>query len=168
MYLLRDEKYNQCYTTLAFFLWRYSQCGVNNTHFFHVAFPSRSACATWAADPFVQNDIPTATKQQLKALDALGGLDVLLPEVAYAPAPTAAPGQSGVRRAVTRPAPGDSVVLGRACRHPETRGTMSAAEARGRAPGKTVTVENGAHPSRPKHPTLSLSRCTLSSTWPST
>jgi hypothetical protein len=133
---------------IGIFPMRYSQCGVNNTHVFHVAFPSRSACATWATGPFAQHGIPTTTKQQLKALDALGGLDVLLPEVAYAPAPTAAPDQSGVRRAVARPAPGDSVILGRACRHPETRGTMSAVEARGRAPGKTVTVENGAHPAR--------------------
>ena len=50
MYPIRDEKYNQCYTTLAFFLWGYPQDGVNNTQFFHRAFPSRASCAigtTW-------------------------------------------------------------------------------------------------------------------------
>ena len=40
MYLIRDKKYNQCYTTLAFFLYGYPQYGVNNPHFFHTAFPS--------------------------------------------------------------------------------------------------------------------------------
>src|SRR5215510_7048060 len=40
MYSIRDDKYNQCYTTLAFFLCGYPQFGVNNTHFFHRDFPS--------------------------------------------------------------------------------------------------------------------------------
>ena len=46
-------------------------------------------------------------------------LDGALPEVAYAPTPTAAPDQSGLCGAVARPAPWGTVVLGRtrrACR----------------------------------------------------
>ena len=95
-----------------------------------------------------------------------------LPEVAYVPAPTAAPDQSGVCRAVSRPAPLGTTELGRARRAcgvgaddalplagraagvhtprpgwragPVKRGvrTMGAAETRGRAPGETVAVES--------------------------
>jgi hypothetical protein len=68
MYLIRDRQYNQCYTPLAFFLRRYPQCNINNTRFFHRAFPSRSSCATWAASPFAQHGILTTTKRQIKAL----------------------------------------------------------------------------------------------------
>jgi hypothetical protein len=68
MYLIRDRQYNQCYTPLAFFLRRYPQCNVNNTQFFHKAFPCRSSCATWAASPFAQHGLLTTTKRQIKAL----------------------------------------------------------------------------------------------------
>src|SRR5882724_4855563 len=98
-------------------------------------------------------------------------LDGALQEVAYAPAPTAAPDQSGVCGAVARPAPRGTAGLGRARRacglgasdalpragrvagvhlpRPGWRAgpvkrvvrTMGAAEARGRAPGETVAVE---------------------------
>ena len=98
-------------------------------------------------------------------------LDGALPEVAYAPAPTAAPDQSGLCGAVARPAPWGTVVLGRtrrACRlraddalplagrvasvHlPRPGGRVDtlkragrvtgAAAAGGRAPGETVAAE---------------------------